>query len=418
MLSPRECAEDIWNHLNKLNMYHVTKLKQDGAFLPEYIGFQNVFRCGLDIPNGNDVKRFMGYSLSKALEVDVERYFIVICQYIDRLERERHQFDVLIIYIPKQLSKMRELKNDKIYFDLHDSLKNYCAGKGIVTQIIEERSVHTNSDMAKIIWGLSNAIYTKAIGKLWKPKTTRYDTAYIGLSYVQSVKNNERISIGCSQLFDSDGNGMKLYLRPLKNPQIIQKNPYMRSDDACRLMNNLKKIYDESIPLHKLNRIVIHKTTHFTKEEMEGIIKGFASVDNIELLQIQEFTAWRAIRFQNDNVAPFPIQRGTVIPLDKDTFLVWTHGSVQHEELAGKNMNYYKGGRGIPAPLLVRRFMGKSSAEELVDEILMLTKMNWNSGDGLYKILPVTLDFAKTLSRVAKQDLVVYDRPYDFRYFM
>ena len=37
----------------------------------------------------------------------------------------------------------------------------------------------------------------------------------------------------------------------------------------------------------------------------------------------------------------------------------------------------------------------------LVNEILMLTKMNWNSGDGLYKILPVTLDFAKALSRVA-----------------
>ena len=66
----------------------------------------------------------------------------------------------------------------------------------------------------------------------------------------------------------------------------------------------------------------------------------------------------------------------------------------------------------------MKRFMGKSSAEELVNEILMLTKMNWNSGDGLYKILPVTLDFAKTLSRVAKQDLVVYDRPYDFRYFI
>ena len=399
-------------------MHHVTKLKQEGAFLPEYLGFQNVFRCGLDIPNGNDLKRFMGYSMNKALEVDSERYFNAICQYIDRFERERYEFDVLIIYIPKQLSKMRELKNDKVYFDLHDSLKIYCAGKGIVTQIIEERSVHTNNDMAKIIWGLSTAIYTKSAGKLWKPKITRYDTAFIGLSYVQSVKNNERISIGCSQLFDSEGNGMKLYLRPLKNPQIIQKNPYMRSEDACRLMNNLKKIYDESIPLHKLNRIVIHKTTHFTKEEMEGITKGLAGVDNIELLQIQEFTAWRAIRFQKDNVTSFPIQRGTVIPLDKDTFLIWTHGSVQHDELAGKNMNYYKGGNGIPAPLLIRRFMGKSPAEELVNEILMLTKMNLNSGDGLYKILPVTLDFAKILSRVAKQDLVVYDRPYDFRYFM
>lgn len=418
VLSPKECAKDIWEHLNKLNMYHNTSLRQESAFLPEYTGFQNVFRCGLDIPNGNDGKRFRGYYLNKALEVDAIKYFNAICQYIDLFEKDRNEFDVLIIYIPKQLGRMRELKNDNVYFDLHDSLKIYCAGKGIVTQIIEERSVHTNSDMAKIVWGLSTALYTKAMGKLWKPKITRYDTAYIGLSYVQSVRNSERISIGCSQLFDSEGNGMKLYLRPLKNPQIIQKNPYMRSEDACHLMSNLKKLYDESIPLHKLNRIVIHKTTHFTKEEMEGISKGFAGVDDIELLQIQEFTSWRAIRFQNENAALFPIQRGTVIPLDKDTFLVWTHGSVQHDELAGRKLNYYKNGRGIPAPLLVKRFMGKSSAEELVNEILMLTKMNWNSGDGLYKILPVTLDFAKTLSRVAKQDLVVYDRPYDFRYFM
>ena len=368
VLSPRECAEDIWKHLNELNKHHATTLKQDKVFLPEYIGFQDVFRCGLNIPN--------------------------------------------------QLSKMRELKNENVYFDLHDSIKIYCAGKGIVTQIIEEKSVHTNSDMAKIMWGLSTAIYAKAIGKLWKPKLTRYNTAYIGLSYVQSIKNNEKISIGCSQLFDSEGNGMELYLRPLKDPQIIQKNPYMRSGDACRLMNNLKRIYDESVPLHKLNRIVIHKTTHFTKEEMEGITNGLAGVDNIELLQIQEFSAWRTIRFQNDTATPFPVQRGTVIPLDKDTFLIWTHGSVQHDELAGKNLNYYKNGRGIPASLLVKRFMGKSSAQELVNEILMLTKMNWNSGDGLYKILPVTLDFAKALSRVAEQDLVVYDRPYDFRYFI
>lgn len=55
---------------------------------------------------------------------------------------------------------------------------------------------------------------------------TRYDTAYIGLSYVQSIKNDEKISIGCSQLFDSEGNGMELYLRPLKDPQIIQR--YLR----------------------------------------------------------------------------------------------------------------------------------------------------------------------------------------------
>ncbi|MDR2758481.1 MAG: hypothetical protein LBB78_03785 [Spirochaetaceae bacterium] len=49
---------------------------------------------------------------------------------------------------------------------------------------------------------------------------------------------------------------------------------------------------------------------------------------------------------------------------------------------------------------------------------LVLTKMNWNSGDSLYKHLPVTLDFAKILSRMSKQNEALYDKPYDFRYFM
>lgn len=418
VLSPKEYAKDIWGHLQELNKHHVTTLKADADFLPEYIGFQDVYRCSLDIPNGNDTQRFKGYNLDKALKGDAKTYFKGICEYIDRFEQISTQFNVLIIYIPNQLEHMRELKNENEYFDLHDSIKIYCAGKGIVTQIIEERSVHANNDLAKIIWGLSTAIYAKTAGRLWKPSKCSADTAYIGLSYVQSVRNNEKISIGCSQLFDAEGNGMKLYLRPLKNPQIIQRNPFMRSDAAARLMSNLKKIYDDSIPLYKLNRIVIHKTTFFTKEEMEGITKGLAGVDNIELLQIMEFTSWRAIRLDNDKVASYPTQRGTVIPLDENTFLIWTHGSVQHDELSGKNRNYYKNGRGIPAPLLVKRFMGKSTAEDLVNEILMLTKMNWNSGDGLYKILPVTLDFAKTLSKAAKQDLVMYDKPYDFRYFM
>lgn len=281
VLSPKECAKDIWVHLNKLNEQFITGLKTDIAFLPEYTGFQNVFRCGLDIPNGNDTMRFKGYSLGNVMSLEVMKYFEGLCRYIDFYEKNRQEFDILVIYIPKQLESMRELKNSVEYFDLHDSLKIYCASKGILTQIIEERSVYTDNDMAKIIWGLSTAIYAKVVGKLWKPKVTKCDTAYIGLSYVQSVKSNEKISIGCSQLFDSEGNGMKLYLRPLKNPQMIQKNPFMRSEDACRLMGNLKKMYDDSVPLHKLNRIVIHKTTHYTKGEMDGITKGFAGVDNI-----------------------------------------------------------------------------------------------------------------------------------------
>ncbi len=81
-------------------------------------------------------------------------------------------------------------------------------------------------------------------------------------------------------------------------------------------------------------------------------------------------------------------------------------------------MNYYKGGRGIPAPILVKRYQGKSSADLIVNEILMLTKMNWNSGDCLYKNLPVTVDFSKIVAKMAKQNIALLNQSYDFRYFM
>lgn len=98
----------------------------------------------------------------------------------------------------------------------------------------------------------------------------------------------------------------------------------MRNEDACKSMLNLKKLYDDS-------------------DSMKAVSK-------------------------------FPVQQGTVIQLSKDMFLIWSHGSVQNDELAGTKRNYYKNGRGIPAPLLIKRFMGKADGATLAHEIMMLTR--------------------------------------------
>lgn len=116
--------------------------------------------------------------------------------------------------------------------------------------------------------------------------------------------------------------------------------------------------------------------------------------------------------------APFALPRGTVIQLDEESFLLWTHGTIKSNELLGDRFNYFKNGSGIPAPLLIRRFQGHGSGDELVREILMLTKMNLNSGDSLYKVLPITLDFAKVIARMVKQQDRQVNTLYDFRYFM
>ena len=265
---------------------------------------------------------------------------------------------------------------------------------------------------------MSTSIYAKANGILWQPSEVQENTAFIGVSYATSSSG---INIGCSQLFDSTGAGMRMLMRKIVNPGFMgRNNPYMKADEARAMLGALRAQYYASTTSTPLKRIVIHKTTPFTKEEIRGFTQAFEGIEDIELLQIQEMTPWRAVRFYTDfnkGSYPYPIKRGTVCELDSNSFLLWTNGSVMHDDI-NPGGNYYKGGRGIPTPLYVKRFYGKGSGDTIVKEVLMLTKMNWNSGDSMYKTLPVTLDFAKVLSRMSKQTEALYDRAYDFRFFM
>lgn len=199
----------------------------------------------------------------------------------------------------------------------------------------------------------------------------------------------------------------------------------MSKEDARRMILKLKEAYFRIDGNSKLEKLVVHKVLHYTNDEMTGISEALEGIENIELLQIQKYSKWRAIRGDIDRYTGkvktdphnFPIQRGTVIQLDDFSFLLWTHGSVQEDDVAGRHMNYYQGKRGIPAPLLIRRFRGTDPIEMTVRDILSLTKMNWNGGE-LYKTLPVTLDFSKRLSKYAKQAETLQAIPYDFRFFM
>lgn len=44
--------------------------------------------------------------------------------------------------------------------------------------------------------------------------------------------------------------------------------------------------------------------------------------------------------------------------------------------------------------------------------------VNGTVNDTVYKTLPVTLDFAKVLARMSKQNEAIFDKAYDFRFFM
>lgn len=415
VLSPKECINDILSHLNNLN--HKFQPKSD-KFLQNYEGFYDIYKRPIIIPHESDKTLCPTYPLHHFDTKSPSEFVDFIRKGIAYFSNKRFEYDVLVIYIPKIYERFRESSEISEDFNLHDAIKLYAAEKGVTVQFIEERSLKTY-DLCKVMWGLSTSLYTKSQGVLWHPETIESNTVFVGIGYAQSRARG--ICVGCSQLFDSTGTGVRMILRKINNPLFDKKkSPYMDKDESRTMMTKLKEQYYHCCPTAKINRIVIHKTTPFMKEEIIGITQAFEGVD-VELLQIQEYSPWRAIRFGMEpgkTAEGFAIKRGTGIILNDEKLLLWTHGCVQSEELSGANRNYYKNGRGIPTPLLITRHYGQSDTNTLIMEILLLTKMNWNSGDSLYKALPVTLDFAKVLSRMSKQEEAIYDKAYDFRYFM
>ena len=127
---------------------------------------------------------------------------------------------MLVIYIPKSFSVFRESKSISADFNLHDAIKLYATDRGIRVQFIEERSINTY-DPCKVRWGLSTSLYAKSSGVLWHPQAIHDGTAYVGISYAQSEEKG--ICIGCSQLFDSTGTGIRMILRKIDNPHFYGK---------------------------------------------------------------------------------------------------------------------------------------------------------------------------------------------------
>ncbi len=421
IISPESGFTKILKHLSGLNERVDPKSEPD--YLIEYLPFSTIYKRYLDIPTNKEnrfVELFNDAEISKLNQIE---FYDFLKRKIDFFYTIRGEFDVLVFYLPDSLKKFRELKNETTYFDLHDSIKLYCAKKNIKIQFIEDKSINY-FDPAKVRWWLSLGLYVKANGTPWRNQVVNDSTAFIGLDFaVQKINAQTKYVLGSSQIFDSSGQSLRFLLQPIEHPVFYGKNPFMSKEDARRLILKLKEAYFRIDGNSKLDKLVVHKVLHYTQDEMKGIAEALDGIENIELLQIQKYSNWRAIRGKKNNytqkieIHGYPIQRGTVIQLDDFSFLLWTHGSVLDKDVAGIERNYYQSARGIPSPLLIRRFRGKDPIETTVKEILALTKMNWNGGE-LYKTLPVTLDFSKLLSRYAKQSETLQAVPYDFRFIM
>ncbi len=149
------------------------------------------------------------------------------------------------------------------------------------------------------------------------------------------------------------------------------------------------------------SRLVLHKTSNFTDDEIEGFNKAIKEnkISNADFITVLKSNI-RLLRDGN-----YPPRRGTLLTISEKQYIFYTRGAVE----------YFKtyAGKYVPQPLDIRIFRCDSSIDLIISEILALTKMNWNNTQFDRKY-PITIESAKKVGDIMKY--IPKDKTPEIRY--
>ena len=413
----------LYDFLSKLQIKHPTQ-NINPDYLIDYPGFASAFNLPINIPHPETGENWLDVNFNADGSLETHENAIKLARLItSKIEQiaNTQAKRTIVIFIPEEWQPFESYVNQEESFDLHDYIKAFSASRGISTQLIRE---DTLSDTLKcqIYWWLALSFYVKSLRTPWILNNQERNTAYAGIGYsISRIQGKSEIVIGCSHIYDSNGQGLKYKLSKIDN-YVLDKhhNPYLSYKDAFQFGVSIRELFYQS--LDKLpDRVVIHKRTRFTEDEINGIRSSLymAGIKKIDLVEINyeadaRFMAMSVYQ-KNLQTDKFPISRGTCIVTDDYNALLWTHGIVP--SVRQPTFKFYLGGRSIPAPIKITKHYGESNINAIAMEILGLTKMNWNSLD-LYSKLPSTIDSSNQIARIGKLLSRFEGRTYDYRLFI
>ena len=405
----------------KLLEQAVAPEEMERDYLMDFPGFQAAFGLPLAIPApGDSTWRAPEEPPAGDSKVTGARFAArAMVRAIDEL-RSASRVNVILIVTPARWANWRSYETEAERFDLHDFVKAYCARRGIATQFIDEETL-SDQQACRIRWWLSLAIYAKSFRTPFVLKAAEQDTAYVGFgtSVDRRGPDGRKVVLGCSHIFNAEGQGLQYRLSKVENPTFDsrRRNAFLSRDDARRVGESIRQLFFEARGVLP-RRVVIHKRTEFRREEREGLIEG---LDGVSMVDMVEITVDDAFRYLNSKLVDgqvqvdrFPVARGTVIPVGDHEALLWVHGSAA---ALRNNWRYYQGKRRIPAPLMIRRHAGGTDLQTLASEILGLSKMNWNTFD-LYTQVPATIETSNKIARIGRLMEAYGEASYDYRLLM
>lgn len=271
------------------------------------------------------------------------------------------------------------------------NLKAKAMQYNVPIQIIRDRVAKPTREMqdpATIAWNFFTALYYKASGTPWAliRKDSAETTCYAGISFFRS-RDRDSTQTSIAQIFNELGKGVILRGEEI----VLQKNdrtPHLSEEQAYNLLKQSLTEYYEAVKIFP-KRLVIHKTSNFSEDEIFGFTQSAKDlhINQLDLitLQVSDLRLYR-----NEN---YPPMRGTHLAMSDKHHLLYTRGSVPYYETYP--------GKYIPRAIEVKLAQHDESPNIICDEILSLTKMNWNNTQ-FDRQMPITIECARNVGEILK----------------
>ena len=221
-------------------------------------------------------------------------------------------------------------------------------------------------DDATRAWNLFTALYYKANGLPWRlvRNAEHLKTSYIGISFYRTARG-DRVCSSAAQMFDERGEGLILRGARAKESR-DDRQPHLAAEDAYGLLSDALVAFRQQ-HRHFPARVVLHKTSLFNADEREGFGRALdeRGIEYVDMVCVSK-TLTRLYR-----QGAYPPLRGTAMRLGSRQMVLYTRGSVEF-------FRTYPG-MYVPQPLLLRCEEMNQPLSFLAEEILALSKMNWNN---------------------------------------
>ena len=325
----------------------------------------------------------------------------------------------------EELNKEEKVKEEESFSYKYDAnfrnqLKARLLPHTIPTQIIRESTLdwrnYTNiygipkRDFSKIeghlAWTLSTAAFYKAGGRPWILADIRDNVCYLGLVYKKTKYSKDPKNACCAaQMFLNSGDGtvFKGEAGPWFNPE--SKEYHLDKENAEKLLLQAIKAYKERNGGNNPKELFIHAKTRFNNDEWEAFHKATPKGTNLVGITISRREQMKLYKTEGE----YSVLRGLAYIESKYKAFLWTIGFVPYLQTALS--------LGLPNPLYIEINKGNATIEQVLKDILALTKLNYNAciyGDGE----PVTLRFANNIGEILTASADIEAPPLAFKYYI